>query len=375
MRTSLNSGVLFEEILSMVTMRDFKRGFTLIELLVVIAIIAILVALLLPAVQQAREAARRTQCKNNLKQIGLALHNYESVLGVLPSMYSHGAANSGNFSVQAQLLPYMEQANLRNLIDFSTKLQIGCCPGDVSPSLVVPAATVLPMFRCPSDPGPDTVTVRSGTTGGATGQTYTYACNNYHMNAGTAVGKLYDSRLPTDGILWANSNVKFRDITDGLSNTAAFAESVIGLPNQTVPAPTNLKERRRSQINVACVWTSSTVPPATPGLANGYTTPWDPSGFEAMTVAISRGWAGQRGAGWINGREYWTAYNHYHRPNSSIPDMGTCGYGIFAARSEHAGGAQLALCDGSVRFISENIDLGVWRAVGTRATGDIAPEF
>ena len=351
------------------------RGFTLIELLVVIAIIAVLIALLLPAVQQAREAARRTQCKNNLKQIGLSLHNYESTHTVLPAFYSFGAANSGSFSVQAQLLPYMDQASLHSLIDFGLKPQIGCCPGDVNPPLVPIAKTKLSVFRCPSDPGPDLISVKSGTTGGATGSTFQYATTNYHVNAGTAVGKLYDTRLPSDGIAWTNAKVRFSDITDGMSNTAAFSESLIGLASQVVSAPTTNQERRRTYINVACVWASSTVPPATAGLANGYMAPADPSLFEAMTVAISRGWAGQRGAGWIHGREYWTAYNHYHSPNSNIPDMGTCGNGIFGARSEHVGGVHVLLSDGSVRFMSENMDLGTWRAIGTRSGAEVIGEY
>ena len=155
-----------------------RTGFTLIELLVVIAIIAVLIALLLPAVQQAREAARRTQCKNNLKQIGLALHNYESTHSTLPSFYSYGAANSGSYSVQAQLLPYMDQASMHNLIDFSLKPQVGCCPGDVPASLVSIVRTRLPVFLCPSDPGPATFSATSGTTGGATSPTFTYAGTN-----------------------------------------------------------------------------------------------------------------------------------------------------------------------------------------------------
>ena len=351
------------------------RGFTLIELLVVIAIIAILIALLLPAVQQAREAARRTQCKNNLKQLGLSLHNYESTHSMIPSIYSVGTANSGNYSVHSQLLPYMDQASLHNLIDFRLKLQIGCCPGDVNPPLVEIARTPLAVFLCPSDPGPGTFQIKSGTTGGATGATYTYAGTNYHINQGTALGTNYDGRTPTDGLMWTNARVKFGDITDGLSNTAAFSESIFGFQEQVRSAPTSDLERKRTYINIACTWASSTVPPATPGLANGYRPPNDPTQFEAATVAISRGWAGQRGAGWIHGREYWNAYHHYHNPNSNVPDMGTCGNGIFAARSYHTGGIQTVMCDGSVRFVSENIDLYLWRAIGTRAGGEVIGEF
>ncbi|MBC7820896.1 MAG: DUF1559 domain-containing protein [Planctomycetaceae bacterium] len=352
------------------------RGFTLIELLVVIAIIAILIALLLPAVQQARESARRSQCKNNLKQIGLALHNYEGTHKMFPSMYSVGAANSGNFSVQAQLLPYVDQASLTKLIDFSLKLQIGCCPGMVNPLLVQATKTKLRLLRCPSDPGPDFVDVVAGGTGGSIAGTINqYATCNYHINCGTAVGKLYDTRLPTDGLSWANSSVNFASIKDGLSNTSIFSESVIGPGSQSVTAPTTADERRHRYMVVPCTWTSSTVPPTTAGLASGYSTPVNPSGFVAATQPSSTGWSANRGAGWIHGREYWTGYHHYHQPNSDIPDMGTCGYGVFAARSEHSGGVHSLLCDGAVRFINSSIDLNTWRGLGTRNGKEPLGEF
>ncbi len=348
-----------------------NRAFTLVELLVVIAIIGILVGLLLPAVQAAREAARRMQCSNNLKQIGLAMHNYESAFRKLPTYCSMNQNNSGNFSIHAQILPYIEQENLQNLIDFAKPMQIGCCPGTLTPEFVEPARTVVTVFRCPSDDGPDLYNV---TTLSGRGPVEKYAGTNYHVNTGTGVGTLYDSRLPTDGISWTNAEVRFADITDGLSNTAGFSESLRGLATQAVPAPRTLRERQRTYVNVACVWKSSTVPPLEPGLANGYTAPYDPNQFEAPTVAISRGWAGQRGAGWIHGREYYTAYNHYHLPNSGVPDMGTCGYGIFGARSNHAAGVHVMLCDGSVQFKSLDIQLDVWRALGTRAGSEVVIE-
>jgi prepilin-type N-terminal cleavage/methylation domain-containing protein/prepilin-type processing-associated H-X9-DG protein len=354
-------------------MRTTKKGFTLIELLVVIAIIAILIGLLLPAVQKVREAAARMKCSNNLKQMGLALHNYESAIGALPAFESLAGSNAGNFSIQARLLPYVEQDNLRNLLSFDLSLQVGCCPGDLRPQNVTPARTVLPLFRCPSDGAPDTFTVRTGTTGGATGRDDVYAGNNYHVNTGTAVGTLYDTRMPTDGLFWNNSKVRLLDATDGTSNTVAFSESLLGVQTQSPAAPTTDAERKRVMYNITCLWIDRAVPPRTPGLTSGYVLPADPAGYLAVNNGspLNRGWSGQRGGGWISGREYYTSYTHYQLPNSPLPDAQICGNGIFAARSNHSGGVNACLLDGSVRFVRDSISLPTWRGLGTRAGGEV----
>jgi prepilin-type N-terminal cleavage/methylation domain-containing protein len=346
-----------------------QQAFTLVELLVVIAIIGILVGLLLPAVQSAREAARRMSCSNNLKQLGLALHNYESALRRLPANYANVGGTSGNFSVFAQLAPYFEQGNLAQLIDFGKPLQVGCCPGVMSPPHDVAAASVIPMLHCPSESLPmrfDVVAL-SGR-----GPTQTHTGTNYHMNFGTGVGTLYDTRVPTDGILWINANVSFGSISDGLSNTLAFAESLIGLQAQTATEPQDDTQRRRTMYNVTCAFNSGTMPPSMPGF-RGYVLPADPRQLDATTrgSGLHRGWSGQRGAGWINGREYYTGYSHYHTPNSNISDVGSCGWGVFATRSNHTGGVSITRCDGSVQFLSDSIDLQAWRALGTRSGGEV----
>jgi putative ABC transport system ATP-binding protein len=196
-----------------------RPAFTLVELLVVITIIGILVSLLLPAVQAAREAARRMQCANNLKQIGLAMQNYESAMGALPPLES-------NYTPLARMLPYYEQGNLEKLFDFTVTV-----PNADTDSLRKAIATPVPLFLCPSDGEP---AVHQVTSTWSTSAELPYAGSNYAINgsSGTGTGTTFTNIDPfmnkTDGICFMNAKLRFLDIKDGLSNTLAFTESLRG---------------------------------------------------------------------------------------------------------------------------------------------------
>ncbi len=310
-------------------------GFTLIELLVVIAIIAILIALLLPAVQNAREAARRSQCKNNLKQIGLALHNYESSTKVFPP----GQLGFPMvFSAHAQLLPYTDQDALRKLINFNLPPLSFGNPAWTYNELNA-AKQRIPVFLCPSDgvsvPGQDF------------GPISYPAC----MGSGT-VNNGSHATTDADGVIYARSSTRFADIRDGTSSTVAFSESILG--DGINSAATNATERQRRSIELS-LGTPTT----------------------AAACAVGATWSGIRSAKWINGHLADTIYNHFYAPNADTPDCnnGFHNFALTAARSQHPGGVHVLMCDGSVRFVNDKIDLNTWRGLATRAKKEVLGEF
>jgi prepilin-type N-terminal cleavage/methylation domain-containing protein len=300
-----------------------RRGFTLIELLVVIAIIAVLVSLLLPAVQQAREAARRTQCKNNLKQIGLALHNYNDVHGVFPSGWIAVDPSSGLQSAHeglsgagwaTMILPFMDQTNVYNL--FNSQLPL--TDSRNAPFL----ASQIPAYKCPSAPQP--LTFDLGEEGNPTNILAKMPIANYAGSFGSenldgceepagTPPVLSNGQCKGNGIFYHNSKVTIRDITDGTSNTYMVGE------------------RKTKE-------------------AEGWFTSW-PGMIAEAEEAFQR-----------------TCGSADHRPNH--PDQH---FDDFS--SHHVGGAQFLQADGSVRFVSENIDTGVYQYLASIQGGELIGEY
>ncbi|MEI8018387.1 MAG: DUF1559 domain-containing protein [Schlesneria sp.] len=338
-----------------------RRAFTLIELLVVIAIIAILIALLLPAVQQAREAARRTQCRNNLKQLGLALHNYESSLQTFPPNLVPGGNynySGGNWGVLAYLSPYLDQTPIYNLMNLNAPTYAATSPYNIAdPNNALAASYVIPMFLCPSD--------KARSLGGDYGVA-SLGPSNYCANQGSGTnvltgGTINGSPYNADGVMFANSKIRIADITDGTSNTACMSESVLG-------------DGPRSA--------SGSTPPASAQLVYAYNTNY--ANVDDASCASPTKWNVQdlRQFLWYSGEIRNTAYNHYYNPNDTRWDcitnafsLGYTAVGWKAARSLHVGGVHLLMCDGSVRFVSNNIDNTLWRSLATRAGGEVISNF
>jgi prepilin-type N-terminal cleavage/methylation domain-containing protein/prepilin-type processing-associated H-X9-DG protein len=326
-----------------------RRAFTLIELLVVLAIITVLVALLLPAVQKVRAAADKMRCQNNLKQIGIALHHYHNDHQRFPGI---GTPSQWAFSVQAHVLPYVEQDNLQKLIDFSQPLMVGSGPRmALNPVQAAAARTKVSLFLCPSDGENPIFTGYNSAI---------WAGGNYVANAGTGTGFNYDARYPTDGVFWQNSRTGLRDLLDGTSYTVLFSESLLGLGyNTTGPVPADPRRQHASAGPFARPNPDSqgTTPPLTPSLCG-----------------MASSWIGDRCASWIWGLQHRTLFDTFLPINSTTPDCSAHGMGWFAARSMHPGGVNALFGDGGVRFVPQNLDLELWRSLSTRRGGEVAPD-
>jgi prepilin-type N-terminal cleavage/methylation domain-containing protein len=333
-------------------------GFTLVELLVVIAIIGVLVALLLPAVQAAREAARRAQCSNHLRQLILAIHNYEGSYRCLPM-----ASGSTGYSPQARILPYLEQSNVHGRIDYSVPPYLGSGPNTFpNPALSDLFPLTIPVFLCPSDQGPKRYPFVSG------GQRFEFGGINYMVSNGSGTGTNYDDRFPTDGLAQLNTPKRIAEITDGTSSTVFMSEAIRGGgQDATLPAGSLPSSPYRMILGATAG--------SSPGTGPGYT--GSGSGWPLGTIANPdltpvlaghtdwRGGAGGSGRGlsWVRSLTVNVLSNGYLPPNSRIPDMQVHGAGFFGPRSFHPGGAIAGFGDSSVRFLTNEMDVVVHRAL------------
>lgn len=328
--------------------RKFRphAGFTIIELLVVISVIGLLVALLLPAIQQAREASRRLKCVNNLKQIGLALHNYHDAHRVLPfgvgwddhPTSGHvGTLNDRRYSCHSLLLPYLDQKVVYEQINFNIAPFHPYVSAEVGPTGQLgdnaAAATVsLDVFLCPSD----TDRMR-----------FPWGRNNYRSCNGSTWNGRHE-----DGMFGQISSVRFRSVKDGLSQTAMFCERMKGTGDP------NAIDLRSDTYNIPNLWTENDF-----RLTCAVLDSTNPAAYTTRDY--------DSGQTWLEGNMNWTRYNHLLPPNELSCKNGTTWDGVaMSATSLHPGGVNLLLGDGSSRFVSNSINDVVWRALGSISSGE-----
>jgi len=361
-------------------MRKRSPGFTLIELLVVIAIIAVLIGLLLPAVHSAREAARRAQCVNNLKQIGIALHNYHTAVGAFPPSrfdkpYLPAATDPvagpcwyGDVAVHVHIAPYLEAANMFNAYNFQAnrvRTSGPTCLANATTSMLKSNA-----FMCPSE---RSILTGSGAAGVPTNN-YRYCIgativdstcwNNDGTDQGNygtyANSEMYGPR----GGLFRTQGTTVATVSDGTSNTAAFSEK--GLGSLGSLATNSLNKMDMVQLNVLRQPTTTT-----DVFVAGCIASWQTQTSYTTQDGIGTG-------SQTDGLPVHTIYNHLYPPNSAIPDCGYSGFSddnselaIESARSYHPGGVNELFADGSVHFMKNTISTVIWQALGTAAGGEI----
>lgn len=342
-----------------------RSGFTLIELLVVIAIIAVLIALLLPAVQQAREAARRSQCKNNLKQLGLALHNYLDTHRCFPPNGVRNAGGGSNstqeWSAQAFVLPFLEGANLYSQIDFN----VGYGHTNNVDGAIHVKAMRIPVLLCPSDPNDS---VRVGSNGAAEHYPLSYGVGRgiYEIARATGSSNPYGVNGDGGGAFMYNAVTRDRDFTDGMSNTVAMSEVKCKTP------------RVHDWGGAPEIAPSALTSPADLGTPD--------EGFNAVNGHTE----------WVSGNTIHTGFTTAFTPNTKFPhtndskeyDISVSGIreaklvteggatrAAVTSRSYHTGTVNSMMMDGSVRTISSNINLQTWRNLGQRSDGNVIGEF
>jgi prepilin-type N-terminal cleavage/methylation domain-containing protein/prepilin-type processing-associated H-X9-DG protein len=327
--------------------RHRSTGFTLVELLVVIAIVGVMVAILLPAIQAAREAARRGACANNMRQLGIGMQNFYSSNNAFPSgstskSWPTAPSNPWTFyrwSALAQLTPFLEESNVHDALDLTVPLYgVNLA---ITPQNKTGVALVLPLFLCPADLG-QVVSPGFGPT-------------NYAMCAGTGAGG--GTPLNTDGIFYVNSRTRLSQISDGSSHTALASESVLGNTDGSM-------------------------------LQKDYTVDYKFTLSAPLTdvrCSLSQLWnvSNGRGFAWVNGEFRCAMYNHYYTPNQPIADclgvslggglqLQDTPFGWRAARSRHVGGVNLLMADSSVQFVYDDVDPSVWQAWATRKGNEVA---
>ncbi|MDR0870923.1 MAG: DUF1559 domain-containing protein [Planctomycetaceae bacterium] len=365
------------------SVRKFRFGFTLVELLVVIAIIGILIGLLLPAVQSAREAARRMQCSNHLKQFGLGLHNYHSAFDCFPGIGNEGSTvgtspTNSMYSVQARLLPFMEAAAVHEKIDY--KQPVAAATGGMgSPvafgfHLYDVVQTRIPVMFCPSQ-------TPQGLVSGAF-KRFTSADHTAHEDCTTAPGNYVlcngddifrisastefngEKTLKTNGLFHYLSCHNIAAVSDGTSNTTAMSEACSG-DGQPYPAMT-LKEVAEQKMNRRFI---SIGPPLT--LKDGSNNTWaDPVTLAANNTAANSQ-NSTRCTSWVFGAPYCSAFSAFLPPNSAVPSCSWMNFGFYTSSSDHPGGLNVLRVDGSVAFVSDTVNYTVWKSAATIGGGEV----